>query len=101
MGLTAVFAVASGILAATAGGVGALAFGMSAAAAPVAALGAGLGAAGASAVSSALIGGAFNGMGPSAGVAGLFFFAAAHLTVVPAVSVFAARTALKLTGLAP
>ena len=99
MGLTTVFAAASGILAATAGGVGALVFGAPVEAAPVIALGAGLGAAGASALSNAIVGGAFDGKGPSAGVAGLFFMATAHITAVPAAAVFAAKGALKLTGL--
>lgn len=99
MGLTTVFAAASGILAATAGGVGALVFGAPVEAAPVIALGAGLGAAGASAVSNAIVGGAFNGKGPSAGVAGLFFMAATHITAVPAAAVLTAKAALKLTGL--
>jgi len=43
----------------------------------------------------------FNGKGPEAGVMGLFVFGAAHLTAVPVAAVYAARTALKLTGLMP
>ena len=100
MSLTKIFAIGAGTMGAVGGAASALIFGLPGEAVPVAAAAAGLGAAGSSALASGLTSN-FNGKGPEAGVMGLFVFGAAHLTAGPIASIYAAKTALKLTGLMP
>lgn len=100
MSLTKTFAIGSGALGALGGAVSAIAFGVPAEGVAAIAAGASVGAAGTSLLTSGLTAN-FNGKGPEAGIMGLFFFGACHLTIVPAAAIYTARGALRLTGLLP
>ncbi|MBU0800065.1 MAG: hypothetical protein KKA05_03595 [Alphaproteobacteria bacterium] len=88
-----VVAAGAAVAGATAGGL----MGLPLAGVFTAAAAAGTGAGGASLLSMGLASG-FDGKGPSAGVAGLFLMAAAHVTAVPAADVAATTYALRGLG---
>ncbi len=88
--LTKVFVGASALAGFVGGSVAAVAFGLPMTVAFAAAAGAGA----ASALSSVIVGGAFDGKGPSAGFLGMMALPAAHATFVPAMAVMATKLAL-------
>lgn len=100
-GLSGLFNAAVATGATVTGAAIALACGLSPGGIAAAAAGAAAGTTAASLLVRKSAAAAFDGRGPEAGIAGIFFLAAGHVTAVPAAGVAAAYGVLKLTGFVP